>query len=268
MMKRAVFAQRFHMPSLLLLLAVVAMPTSTASAQIPANVRVVNRTPVVQWRYVRNEVVMNADPGTLLEVLDKEGDWYWVVTPRDNHGTRKPGWVAVRNVESVTGTATAGQSPASSVRDQPGFSVSTPTTIGAEPAAIASGAGVTVESGTTLQVPRKDFSFEDVHFGRNRYSLGPEEMKILDMAANALKDDPSLKVNVEGYTCNLGTAAYNLALGDRRANAVRDYLVSKGVPAERLHTMSFGEENPKYDNSTEDTRKLNRRVALVPNLQP
>ncbi|HEV8347935.1 MAG TPA: OmpA family protein, partial [Vicinamibacterales bacterium] len=68
-------------------------------------------------------------------------------------------------------------------------------------------------------------------------------------------------------TCNIGTAEYNLALGDRRANAVRDYLVSRGVTANRLTTVSYGEERPKYDNSKEETRRLNRRAALVVNLQ-
>ena len=67
------------------------------------------------------------------------------------------------------------------------------------------------------------------------------------------------------HTCNLGTAAYNLALGTRRANAVKEFLVSEGIAAERLHPVSFGEKQPKYDNSREDTRKLNRRVAVVPN---
>jgi OOP family OmpA-OmpF porin len=74
-------------------------------------------------------------------------------------------------------------------------------------------------------------------------------------------------VNIEGHTCNIGTAEYNLALGDRRANAVRDYLVSRGVQANRLTTVSYGEERPKYDNSREETRRLNRRAALVVNLQ-
>jgi hypothetical protein len=56
-------------------------------------------------------------------------------------------------------------------------------------------------------------------------------------------------------------------LGDRRANAVKDYLVSRGVAADRLRTVSYGEERPKYDNSREETRRLNRRAALVINLR-
>jgi outer membrane protein OmpA-like peptidoglycan-associated protein len=82
-----------------------------------------------------------------------------------------------------------------------------------------------------------------------------------------MREDATLRLNIEGHTCNIGTAEYNLALGDRRATAVRDYLVSRGVTANRLTTVSYGEERPKYDNAKEETRRLNRRAALVVNLQ-
>jgi OmpA-OmpF porin, OOP family len=70
-----------------------------------------------------------------------------------------------------------------------------------------------------------------------------------------------------GHTCNIGTAEYNLALGERRANAVRDYFTSRGVTADRLQTVSYGEEQPKHDNSREETRRLNRRAALTIRVQ-
>jgi len=101
----------------------------------------------------------------------------------------------------------------------------------------------------------------------DRYTLRPEATRVLDEAVTALREDPTLRVNIEGHTCNIGTAEYNLALGDRRATAVRDYLVSRGVTANRLTTVSYGEERPKYDNAREETRRLNRRAALVVNLQ-
>jgi outer membrane protein OmpA-like peptidoglycan-associated protein len=82
-----------------------------------------------------------------------------------------------------------------------------------------------------------------------------------------MRANPGLRLTIEGHTCNIGTAEYNLALGERRAKAVRDYLVSRGVAADRLNTVSFGEEQPKYDNSREETRRLNRRAALVVRLQ-
>ena len=74
---------------------------------------------------------------------------------------------------------------------------------------------------------------------------------------------PTLRLTLEGHTCSIGTAEYNLALGERRANAVRDYLTQNGVAATRLQTVSYGEEKPKHDNSREETRRLNRRAALV-----
>jgi OOP family OmpA-OmpF porin len=103
-----------------------------------------------------------------------------------------------------------------------------------------------------------------VHFDRDRSALHPDDLAVLRAAVAALKANPSVVVNIEGYTCNLGTPKYNLALGLRRANAVKDFLISEGIAAERLHPVSFGETNPKYDNAKEDTRKLNRRVAVVP----
>ena len=115
--------------------------------------------------------------------------------------------------------------------------------------------------------PVRNYVFEDVYFDFDRYSLRPEATRVLDEAIAALRENATLRVEIEGHTCNIGTAEYNLALGDRRANAVKDYLVSRGVTADRLRTVSYGEEKPKFDNSREETRRLNRRAALVVNLR-
>ena len=93
--------------------------------------------------------------------------------------------------------------------------------------------------------PAKTYTFEDVHFDFDRYSLRPEATRVLDEAVAAMKEDATLRLEIEGHTCNIGTAEYNLALGDRRANAVKDYLVSRGIGADRLRTVSYGEERPK-----------------------
>jgi outer membrane protein OmpA-like peptidoglycan-associated protein len=82
-----------------------------------------------------------------------------------------------------------------------------------------------------------------------------------------MQKDTTLRLTIEGHTCNIGTAEYNLALGERRATAVRDYLSSRGIGANRLNTVSYGEERPKHDNSREETRRLNRRAALTVRLQ-
>jgi peptidoglycan-associated lipoprotein len=114
----------------------------------------------------------------------------------------------------------------------------------------------------------REYAFEDVHFDFDRFTLRPEAVAILDEAVAALQSDPALHLQIEGHSCSIGTPEYNLALGARRAEAVRDHLVARGVAPARLVTVSFGEERPKYDNSTEETRRQNRRAALVVNLQP
>jgi OmpA-OmpF porin, OOP family len=82
-----------------------------------------------------------------------------------------------------------------------------------------------------------------------------------------LQANPDKNIVIEGHTCSIGTAEYNLALGERRASSVRQYWISRGVPSSRLETRSYGEEQPKYDNSREETRRLNRRAALVVKVQ-
>lgn len=132
------------------------------------------------------------------------------------------------------------------------------------------GKGGTASDTVTIQVvmpARKEYVFEDVHFDFDRYTLRPEAVRVLDEAIKAMQDDSQLRLTVEGHTCNIGTAEYNLALGERRAVAVRDYLQSRGIGADRLRTVSFGEERPKHDNSREETRRLNRRAAMVVRVQ-
>jgi outer membrane protein OmpA-like peptidoglycan-associated protein len=122
----------------------------------------------------------------------------------------------------------------------------------------------------TIQVVQRQqqvFTFEDVHFDFDRYTLRPEAVRVLEQAVAAMKENATLRLTVEGHTCNIGTAEYNLALGERRATAVRDYLTSNGIGADRLQTVSYGEERPRHDNAREETRRLNRRAALTVRLQ-
>jgi peptidoglycan-associated lipoprotein len=128
------------------------------------------------------------------------------------------------------------------------------------------GHGHQASDSVTIQVVKpvaQEIVFEDVFFEFDRSSLRPEAQKILDDAVLKMQADPTLQITIEGHTCNIGTAEYTLALGERRARAVRDYLVSKGVNTDRMRIVSYGEERPKYDNSREETRRLNRRAALV-----
>jgi OOP family OmpA-OmpF porin len=79
-----------------------------------------------------------------------------------------------------------------------------------------------------------------------------------------MKQNPDLNVELQGHTCNIGSKEYNMGLSLRRANAVADYLESKGVSGDRLTTKGFGFSKPVAVNSTEIGRSLNRRVELHP----
>jgi outer membrane protein OmpA-like peptidoglycan-associated protein len=128
------------------------------------------------------------------------------------------------------------------------------------------GKGGTASDTVTIQVIKaavKVYSFEDVYFDFDRYTLRPDALRVLDEAVAAMQADSTLSLNIEGHTCDIGTAEYNLALGERRAKVVVDYFTSRGIAASRLRSVSYGEESPKYDNSREETRRLNRRAALV-----
>jgi outer membrane protein OmpA-like peptidoglycan-associated protein len=153
----------------------------------------------------------------------------------------------------------------------------TPWTAPGQPGAVPltitvnDGRGMTASDTVTVQViapaPKRQITFEDVHFDFDRYSLRPEATRVLDEAIKALTEDPNLRLTIEGHTCNIGTTEYNLALGERRSSAVRDYLIGRGVNANRLQTVSYGEERPRHDNSREETRRLNRRAAMTIRLQ-
>lgn len=101
---------------------------------------------------------------------------------------------------------------------------------------------------------------EDVHFDYDQATLTEQARAILDRHAAWLKSHPSAKVMVEGHCDERGTVEYNLALGDRRARAARDYLVSAGVASEALRTTSYGKERPLDTGSNEAAWARNRRA--------
>jgi peptidoglycan-associated lipoprotein len=264
---------RFELASrALLLVSALIVTVAPAAAQAPGRVRVVTRTSILRWfPTVVTDVLTTVDSGTNLDVIDEQSDWYWIITPPDERGTRRPGWIAARDVEAIAVAKHVSSVPTFADRGEPVQNAGRPSLPQSNPSS-APVANTAVAKGAKDDVSappkRQEHQFEDVHFDRNRYSIPPGENKALDEAANQLKNDPTLRLNVEGYACNLGTAAYNVTLGDHRAHAVKDYLVSKGVSGDRLRTVSFGEAHPKHDNSHNATRQLNRRVALVPEVQP
>jgi peptidoglycan-associated lipoprotein len=98
-----------------------------------------------------------------------------------------------------------------------------------------------------------------VYFDYDQSSLTSEAQATLDRQAAFLKASPSFRLIIEGHCDERGTREYNLALGDRRASAVRDYLVAKGINASRLSTISYGKERPSVGGSNETSYSLNRR---------
>jgi len=104
---------------------------------------------------------------------------------------------------------------------------------------------------------------EDVFFDTDRYDLKPAAREELASNAGWLQKHPTISILVEGHCDERNTREYNLALGERRANAVRDYLIFLGVAGQRVQTISYGEERPFSLGGGEDAWKLNRRAHFV-----
>src|SRR6516225_3965474 len=101
-----------------------------------------------------------------------------------------------------------------------------------------------------------------VRFAFDRWQLDDRaETALLDVI-KTLEDNPNVVVDLEGYTDNVGQIAYNLTLSQRRVDAVRRYLVEKGVELHRIQAIGFGDGRPVADNKTKDGRDQNRRVVL------
>jgi peptidoglycan-associated lipoprotein len=105
----------------------------------------------------------------------------------------------------------------------------------------------------------------DAYFDYDSANIRPDAREALQKTADFLKNYPSLRVTIEGHCDERGSTEYNLALGQRRANAVKEYLVSLGIPADRLSTTSWGKEKPFCTEATEACYAQNRRGHFVPN---
>lgn len=112
----------------------------------------------------------------------------------------------------------------------------------------------------------RNVTLDGVNFDGDSARLRPESLAILDNAAATLKEWSGVKVEVAGHTDSVSSDAYNLKLSQRRAEAVRAYLVKRGVAAERLTAKGYGESAPVADNRTAAGRAKNRRVELVPQM--
>jgi OOP family OmpA-OmpF porin len=122
--------------------------------------------------------------------------------------------------------------------------------------------GCEVKAAPAIAPVPKALVLEGVNFESDSATLLSSSLAVLDRVAAMLKDWPDVRVEVAGYTDSTNTDAYNQKLSERRAEAVRSYLVSQGVAADRLTAMGYGESSPVADNGTKDGRLKNRRVEL------
>jgi len=104
---------------------------------------------------------------------------------------------------------------------------------------------------------------KNCNFEFDRYDFTPEAQRIIVGNAKIMKGMPNARFQVEGHCDERGTKEYNLALGERRANSVKDYLVSLGIPEEVISTISYGEEMPLDPLSSEEAWAKNRRAHFV-----
>jgi len=109
----------------------------------------------------------------------------------------------------------------------------------------------------------QEFQNQDIYFDFDKYDLRTDARTTLDRKASFLNQNSSVRVQVEGHCDERGTNEYNMALGERRANAAKQYLTTAGISAGRLSTISYGEERPLDPGHNEAAWARNRRAHFV-----
>src|SRR4051794_601548 len=150
----------------------------------------------------------------------------------------------------------------------------TPAPVGPGAAGDATGAGAGLgasggigrsELGPGSQQDLAATAGDRVFFAYDRSDLSPEARLILERQAQWLKRYPNVTVTIEGHTDERGTREYNISLGQRRAETVKNVLIALGIPASRLATISYGKERPEVPHSDEESFAQNRRAVTVVN---
>ncbi|MEZ4938593.1 MAG: OmpA family protein [Crocinitomicaceae bacterium] len=113
-----------------------------------------------------------------------------------------------------------------------------------------------------FEMPQK-LTLDNLRFDTGKWSIQSSSFEQLKQLATYLKNNPDINLAIYGYTDNVGDDQSNLTLSEKRAEAVKNYLIQQGVSADRLQSQGFGENNPVADNSTESGRKQNRRTEVV-----
>ncbi len=108
-----------------------------------------------------------------------------------------------------------------------------------------------------------DREVRDAFFDFDKSDIRPDARDNLTRSAEFLRSNANVRISLEGHCDERGSVAYNLGLGDRRANAAKDFLVSLGISAERISTISYGKEKPFCSEHDENCWQQNRRAHLV-----
>ncbi len=174
--------------------------------------------------------------------------------------------LAACETASTDSNEVVGSSSAASSGSDAAASASSNTSDSSTSASSASSSEASGSTGSTsadndMQTPDEMLAKvgSTVYFGYDQSILTAEGQATLDRQAAFLKENPTIRIVIEGHCDERGTREYNLALGDRRASAARDYLVAKGVNASRLTTISYGKERPAVGGSNDTSYALNRR---------
>jgi peptidoglycan-associated lipoprotein len=160
---------------------------------------------------------------------------------------------AITPGSSVTYTATA-TGPGGTASDVARITVNVP----AAPPATDSSPRPTVSA-----TPLFNDTVQDIAFDYDKADIRDDMIPVLQKNASWLKANPNVRFTIEGHCDDRGSEEYNLGLGDRRANAVKEYLVAQGVPANRMTTISYGEERPVCRDETESCFERNRRAHFA-----
>lgn len=108
-----------------------------------------------------------------------------------------------------------------------------------------------------------DLNLQNIYFDFDKSSIRPDAREILKANAEIFTKNSAAKIVVEGYCDERGTTEYNMALGERRAQEAKQYLINLGINASRIETISYGEEKPLDPNSTEEAWAQNRRAQFL-----
>ena len=120
-----------------------------------------------------------------------------------------------------------------------------------------------IQEETSLDYESKAiFTNATVYFEFDKFNLNSKSLQTLKSAVAAMKDNPSIKITISGHADERGTREYNLALGQRRAESVRNYFAINGINANRIMVKSYGEERPILDGSNEASYSKNRRTEI------